>query len=205
MDNLAARFGSRFGAQKVPTAEQVAGATTALSVANQLKEAQEEIKTRKRNSAIMFGRAMAAVEAINGVLKEGGHTEFKNIPLPNAEVKDSDTKRDAYSLMCLEFYAYTTSVMYERLLETRVEWKRSADMLLKVAEYKSPVTRTSSLDDLDMDQLEKGLETPAAKPQAPGVTPSTVKALETPTVKAPAPAVQVASPKTDKAGPTKKK
>lgn len=151
MEGLEARFGGRFKEAVTITESELKATGDALSVAQQLKDAREEIIVRTENLKRIFAASVAMAQQVNKTQEQGGIKEFENIPIPTKEVASSDAKKAIYSSTCVQFYAYTTSVLYERLLTTRAELASANKQLSAIAAYEGEVERSAKMTSVEYD------------------------------------------------------
>lgn len=154
MEGLEARFSNRFREAVIISDETIKATGDALSVAQQLKDAREEIAVREENLKRIFAASVAMAQQISKVQESGGVKEFENIPLPTKDVVSSDAKKAIYASTCLQFYAYTTSVLYERLLGTRAELASAQKHIASIAGYEGEVARSARMTSVEYDPFQ---------------------------------------------------
>jgi len=151
MEGLEARFGNRFREAVKVTDDQIKAVDNALSVAQQLRDAREEIEVRAENLKRIFAAAVAMSQQITKVQEAGKVKEFDNLPVPSKDVVSSDAKKAIYASTSIQFYAYTTATLYERLLTTREELAIANRHLAAIAEVEGEVHRSARMTGVEYD------------------------------------------------------
>jgi len=153
------RFATRFLATKEATAEEIKATTSALNVASQYSEALQEISVRKENMAAALLEGTLCIKEVSNILTEGKVKIFENFPLPPTSItQGSDTKKLAFLIKELQFYAFSTSELYERLVSCRAEISSLRKSLKDISGHDKPVSRSGKISDLEVDIMDEVLQ-----------------------------------------------